>query len=160
MIKDKKKYIILFILQSIITSCYTSTIEVFKLGGPIMWVLLILSIINVAIIIEKFIIIFIIGIINKKNGSYKARLNNNLNIVRGISNIAPLAGFLGTVLGMLESFNSMSNSNTITPKIVSKGIYEALLTTAFGLIITLFSLISLMFIEKFIKKDEKLTIDE
>lgn len=48
--------------------------------------------------------------------------------------IAPLLGFLGTVVGMIRAFNRIAAAAAISPEIVASGIEIALLTTAFGLI--------------------------
>ncbi len=48
--------------------------------------------------------------------------------------IAPLLGFLGTVVGMIEAFNAIASAGSISPTLVAGGIKVALLTTAFGLI--------------------------
>lgn len=49
--------------------------------------------------------------------------------------VAPMLGFLGTVLGMIEAFETIKEMNDIVPSEVAGGISIALLTTAFGLII-------------------------
>jgi len=46
-----------------------------------------------------------------------------------------MLGFLGTVWGMIVSFNDIKVANDISPAIVAAGISQALLTTAFGLIV-------------------------
>jgi len=48
--------------------------------------------------------------------------------------IAPLFGFLGTVVGMIEAFDDIEAASDISPSIVAGGIKTALLTTAGGLI--------------------------
>jgi biopolymer transport protein ExbB len=48
--------------------------------------------------------------------------------------IAPLLGFLGTVVGMIRAFDAIAAAASISPTIVASGIEIALLTTAFGLI--------------------------
>jgi biopolymer transport protein ExbB len=48
--------------------------------------------------------------------------------------IAPLFGFLGTVVGMIEAFDDIEAASDISPRIVAGGIKTALLTTAGGLI--------------------------
>jgi len=52
-----------------------------------------------------------------------------------VSNIAPLLGFFGTVIGMIMSFDVISRSGLNNPGMVAKGISVALLTTAWGLIV-------------------------
>ncbi|MFH1213177.1 MAG: MotA/TolQ/ExbB proton channel family protein [Candidatus Neomarinimicrobiota bacterium] len=49
--------------------------------------------------------------------------------------VAPLIGFMGTVSGMIGAFDAIAAANDISPAIVASGIAEALLTTAFGLIV-------------------------
>jgi biopolymer transport protein ExbB len=48
--------------------------------------------------------------------------------------IAPLLGFLGTVVGMIEAFDSIEAAADISPSLVARGIKIALLTTAGGLL--------------------------
>ncbi len=55
-----------------------------------------------------------------------------------IANISPLLGLLGTVLGMISAFSELEMSGTeVDPTILAGGIWEALLTTAFGLSIAI-----------------------
>lgn len=48
--------------------------------------------------------------------------------------VAPLLGFLGTVVGMIQAFDAIEQAGDISPSLVAGGIKVALLTTAFGLI--------------------------
>ena len=55
-----------------------------------------------------------------------------------ISNVAPLLGLLGTVIGMITAFSKLENAGSkVDPAILAGGIWEALLTTAFGLIVAI-----------------------
>lgn len=55
-----------------------------------------------------------------------------------IASLAPLLGLLGTVLGMIEAFKQLSAAGSkVNPAILSGGIWEALLTTAVGLIVAI-----------------------
>lgn len=62
-----------------------------------------------------------------------ARLERGLGVLATISNIAPLIGFLGTVSGMINSFDALSRAGLSNPGLVAQGISEALITTATGL---------------------------
>ncbi len=64
-----------------------------------------------------------------------------LNWLATISNVAPLFGMTGTVTGMIRSFGSLSSGGSLDAGVVGAGISEALVATASGLIIALFSLI-------------------
>jgi biopolymer transport protein ExbB len=48
---------------------------------------------------------------------------------------APMLGFLGTVWGMVSAFDAIAAADNISAKIVAVGISQALLTTAFGLVV-------------------------
>jgi len=62
-----------------------------------------------------------------------ARLERGLGILASVSNLAPMLGFLGTVVGMIASFDAMSKLND--PAKVAEGISTALITTAGDLIV-------------------------
>lgn len=65
-------------------------------------------------------------------------LRKHLRILSAISNVAPLLGLLGTVLGMIQSFNDISNSQAMgRPEMLAGGISQALLTTAAGLLVAI-----------------------
>lgn len=64
-------------------------------------------------------------------------LERGLPILATIATIAPLLGFLGTVTGMINSFDALAAVGLNNPAAVAKGISEALITTAAGLIIAI-----------------------
>ncbi|HQF87660.1 MAG TPA: MotA/TolQ/ExbB proton channel family protein [Acidobacteriota bacterium] len=64
-----------------------------------------------------------------------SRLERGLWIMATVANVAPLLGFLGTVTGMIDSFGVLGSVGFGDPKLVAKGIAEALITTATGLMI-------------------------
>jgi biopolymer transport protein ExbB len=64
-----------------------------------------------------------------------AYLEKFLMVLATITNIAPLLGFLGTVVGMILSFEIIAEHGLNNPGLVAKGISVALLTTAYGLIV-------------------------
>ncbi|MEM9417090.1 MAG: MotA/TolQ/ExbB proton channel family protein [Bacteroidota bacterium] len=64
------------------------------------------------------------------------RLEKNLALLGTIASAAPMLGFLGTVLGMIQAFMAMAQqTQQISPKLLSGGIYEAMVTTAAGLVV-------------------------
>ena len=68
-----------------------------------------------------------------------AYLEKYLTVLATIANIAPLLGFLGTVVGMILSFEVIAEQGLNDPGAVAKGISVALLTTAYGLIVAFFT---------------------
>ena len=64
------------------------------------------------------------------------RLEKNLGMLATISGAAPMIGFLGTVTGMIQAFIAIAQEEgAVSPKLLSSGIYEAMITTATGLFI-------------------------
>lgn len=62
------------------------------------------------------------------------RLEKNLSLLATISGAAPMIGFLGTVTGMIQAFIAIAQEEgSVSPKLLSEGIYEAMITTAVGL---------------------------
>ncbi|MFB9862107.1 MotA/TolQ/ExbB proton channel family protein [Rufibacter immobilis] len=67
-----------------------------------------------------------------------AKLEKNLSGLATVAGAAPMLGFLGTVTGMIGAFIAIAQAEgSISPKLLSGGIYEAMVTTAAGLIIGL-----------------------
>ena len=174
-----------------------SLIELFNLGGPFMWVLLVFSIATLTIIIERCIYIgwhdckvtplsnkvkqylregkkdeaekmlselshkktaatiLYALLTNSKFGEARMenaaeceaqerirRMENGFNYLTALSSIAPLTGFLGTVSGMIGAFKSIAAATDVNAQLVANGIYEALITTVFGLIIAIAALVA------------------
>ncbi len=163
--------------------------EIFLKGGLIIWFILATSILGLAVVIDRFIVIRrakinvpafmirLLGLIKKNDISgavsvcmqekspianiirkglkkYKFghsrvkesienagkqeinKLEKGLSILATIAGIAPLLGFLGTVTGMINAFMTIEDlAGSANPSDLAGGIWEALLTTAFGLIV-------------------------
>jgi biopolymer transport protein ExbB len=69
------------------------------------------------------------------------RMKQGLNILDTIITMAPLLGILGTVLGIISSFDLLGSSGIEDPKAVTGGIAQALITTAAGLTVALVTLV-------------------
>jgi biopolymer transport protein ExbB len=69
-------------------------------------------------------------------------LENGFNFLTALGSLSPLTGFLGTVSGMIGAFKSIAEAAEVNAQIVANGIYEALITTVFGLIIAIIAMIS------------------
>jgi biopolymer transport protein ExbB len=91
------------------------------------------------------------------------KLEKNLSSLASISGAAPMIGFLGTVTGMILAFYNMASQSNVTPSVLAGGIYQALITTAFGLVIGIFSFVGynllVASVEKVVFQMEKATID-
>ncbi len=65
------------------------------------------------------------------------RLERLLPFLAVIAGVAPLLGLLGTITGMIATFDVITEHGTGDPKLLSGGISEALITTEFGLIVAI-----------------------
>ena len=96
---------------------------------------------NSKIIIEE-------EIYSLKNKEFK-KIHTFLPSLEVISQVSPLIGLLGTVIGMIDSFNELElGGSLVDPSILAGGIWTALLTTAMGLIVAIPALVSHYFLEK------------
>jgi biopolymer transport protein ExbB len=66
-----------------------------------------------------------------------ASLESGLVWLATVSNVAPLMGFLGTVIGMIEAFQAIEAAGEVEATLVAGGIKVALITTAAGLVIAI-----------------------
>lgn len=69
------------------------------------------------------------------------KLEKNLSKLASIAGAAPMIGFFGTVTGMIMAFYRMATEQNVTPDVLAGGIYQALVTTAFGLAIGIFAFV-------------------
>lgn len=136
-------------------------LEYINRGGVIVQVLIGLNILGFSIMLWKFLVfmnakfrkdktaLMIIEAIKDSNPKYEERnlknamdkylndLESGLNTVKIIASIAPLLSLLGTVAGVLSSFDSIAKSGLGDPTIFSNGISIALITTVAGLIVAI-----------------------
>lgn len=78
----------------------------------------------------------------EERGSREATvLEKNVGILNTIANLSPLLGLLGTVSGMIKTFNAISVQGIGNPAPLAGGIAEALITTAAGLCVAIPTLV-------------------
>lgn len=92
------------------------------------------------------------------------KLETRLAAIATISGVAPMVGFLGTVTGMIRAFFNISKAGAqVDPGMLAGGIYEAMLTTAAGLIVGImayiFYNILVSMLDKVIYKMEASTVE-
>lgn len=92
------------------------------------------------------------------------KLENNLAIIGTISGVAPMIGFLGTVIGMVLAFFEMASAGgQIDIEMLSKGIYTAMTTTVVGLMVGIIAYVAYNYlvskVSKAIYQMESITID-
>ena len=181
-------------------------VELFFKGGPVMFILLFLSVISLTIIFAKLIQFFgsnlkrlnifdpiyeyiknkefkkskeelnkishpiariILSALENKSSSIEDKENEITRIgeqeirklefllrpLEVIANLSPLLGLLGTVIGMIKAFSKLESAGSkVDPAILAGGIWEALLTTAFGLIVAIPALAAFYWLEGIVEK--------
>ena len=70
-------------------------------------------------------------------GVEMGRLEKNISWISLFIALAPMLGFMGTVVGMVAAFDAIEAAGDIQPSLVAGGIKVALLTTLFGLIVAI-----------------------
>ncbi len=81
------------------------------------------------------------GALLQAAGRELKRFNRGLSVLDTVITLAPLLGLLGTVTGMIRSFGLLGNRELEAPTVITGGIAEALIATAFGLGIAIVALI-------------------
>ena len=92
------------------------------------------------------------------------KLEKNLSLLATISGAAPMLGFLGTVIGMIQAFISIAQEEgSVSPKLLSEGIYTAMVTTAAGLFVGILAYLGYNYlvtrVQKVIHKMEYNSVD-
>ena len=102
-------------------------IDMFLKGGPVMWPILVLSVLGLAILVWKAF--------EFRAGRRDAK---GLAVVSTIITAEPMLGILGTVTGIMQTFGSLNGPDGVAnPLAATAGIGEALITTAAGLVASL-----------------------
>lgn len=92
------------------------------------------------------------------------KLERNLSLLATIAGAAPMMGFLGTVIGMVEAFIAIAQEEgSVSPKLLSSGIYTAMITTVAGLVVGIIAYLAYNYlvtrVSKVIHKMEYSSID-
>lgn len=102
-------------------------VTLFLSGGPVMWPILILSVVGLAVLAWKAL--------QFRAGRRDAR---GLVFVSTIITAEPMLGILGTVTGIMQTFGALNAADgSVNPMAATAGIGEALITTAAGLVASL-----------------------
>ena len=89
--------------------------------------------------------------IEEKATEVQYSLERNLAMLGTTATISPLIGLLGTVVGMITAFTGLTETSGANPDLLAAGISQALITTAFGLLIAVPGLVLHKYFEHKIK---------
>lgn len=92
------------------------------------------------------------------------KLEKNLSTLATIAGATPMIGFLGTVMGMVQAFIAISQEEgSVSPKLLSSGIYTAMITTVAGLMVGIIAYLAYNYlvtrVQKVIHKMEYTSVD-
>lgn len=79
--------------------------------------------------------------LNKSGANEIAKLEKNLNVLNIIGRIAPLFGFIGTIIGVIVIFYEINQSGTVEIKGISSGLYQKMISSCSGLIVGLIAFV-------------------
>ncbi len=80
------------------------------------------------------------------------KLEKNLGILSVVSKAAPIFGFVGTLMGMMQLFSSITTSNQFEVSTISGGLYTKIITSITGLVIGLFAFMAYSYLNTQIDK--------
>ena len=135
-------------------------------GGPIMYILLVVNFFGVSLVIWKLLKFhgenshlhsnardivssihdkklstdkegLILEIAKDKSYAFISSLEAGLSTIKTIATVSPLLGLLGTVIGVLSAFQSISVNGMQNPSVFAGGISMALITTVGGLVVAI-----------------------
>ncbi len=112
----------------------------FSDGGPVMWPILILSVVGLAIVVERLLAFRAFA---RETGPFadpQVRLNalqRGFGLLSTIITAEPMLGILGTVTGIIQTFGAFKLAENASPLAATAGIGEALITTAAGIVAAL-----------------------
>lgn len=119
---------------------FSQILQSFQEGGPVMWPILVLSILGVAIIFDRLFAFIAFFRSRERHPDPQATLNRlqrGFGLLSTIITAEPMLGILGTVTGIIKTFGAFKLSDAASPLAATAGIGEALVTTAAGLVTTL-----------------------
>ncbi len=127
--------------------------ELMAMGGPIMWPLLTVSIFLWMLVLERYWFLFttLPALIDyqKRLPDCKATrmmeqaetliaIHRYLRLIKTLSAVLPMLGLLGTVTGIVETFDLIRAFGSAETSIIARGVSQALITTLAGLVMGLF----------------------
>lgn len=88
--------------------------------------------------------------VEEVGGREVAHLDRNVEVVGTVASVSPLLGLLGTVIGMISVFKNFVDAyrnGTVGPESFAEGIWQALITTAYGLTVAIPMLLAYKFLQ-------------
>ena len=120
----------IYVLRDKLSEIYNQEKDISNIGSNLLGDLLQVAKDNASESIESLEII-----LDEKIQSITPMIEVRVKAIKLIATVAPLLGLLGTVIGMIETFQAITLFGTGDPKLMAGGISQALVTTMLGLIV-------------------------
>lgn len=92
-------------------------------------------------------------LISVELGKVREKLEFGLKFLRMLAMLSPMLGLLGTIIGIIDSFKVIAVINeSVTPALIADGLWEAMLTTAYGLALAIIILFFTFILARIIEK--------
>lgn len=145
-------------------------------GGNVLLVIMIVTFVMWALILERLIYFFFAGGTARKHATkiwsarsetkswyahavrdkliseVKLGANQNMTVIKGLVTVTPLLGLLGTVTGMVEVFDVMAVTGSSNARLMAAGISKATIPTMAGLVASLSGILMTNVLERFSEK--------
>jgi len=79
---------------------------------------------------------------NKSGAVEIAKLEKNINVLNITGRIAPMFGFVGTIIGVIKIFYDISLAKTVEIEVISTGLYQKMVSSASGLVVGLIAFVA------------------
>ncbi len=89
---------------------------------------------------------------DKAGSSELSRLEKNMSILNITGRIAPMFGFIGTIIGVIKIFYDISVAKTVEIEVISSGLYQKMITSGGGLVVGVIAFIGYHFLNARIDK--------
>ena len=137
--------------------------QAWNYGGPLMWVLAGLSVFALAVFLVLWVAharwVFLPGALKRvsvardreaEGRRIAERAFASVDWLADVAAVAPLVGLLGTVLGMFQAFGGIASdvSAGAKPVVLAQGVSQAIVTTIFGLVVAIPSLVAYAFFRR------------
>jgi biopolymer transport protein ExbB len=142
-------------LEGLLASWEQHIEELMAAGGPVMWPLLGVSVLLWTLLFERGWYLYLQfpllqqQLSKRYSGAFcripalaemKLELHRNMRLIRTLTGILPMLGLLGTVTGIVQTFDLIRLFGSADASIIAQGVSQALITTLSGLVMGLFGL--------------------
>jgi len=110
--------------------------ELFYMGGP-----LFMGILTVLLVILLAVTIYFVMVISSGKASDQANFPHRLGYIKSIGLFIFITGILGQLIGLVEAFKAIEAAMDISPAIMAGGLKVSMITTLYGMLIYLISII-------------------